>query len=188
MWGHAPNSSHERVLNRTKAAALRTGKKRSYWKQPTSHCRNSIKEGRVVKEEKLCWEQGCAVLPCWRKARAERPLHEDAPLSVAGLMASPTQHSRGEMPSSGLGVGGKAPKPLPVLGRRRRRGEKKGERRWEVCGRVRQRENAGGPGVSKEPSRGQATPGAAGRTKASPTEHYQVRKFLSFFRELLQES
>lgn len=85
------------------------------------------------------------------------------------------------------GVGRKPPKPLPVL-RRRRRGEKKGERRWEVCGHVRQRENAGGPGVSKEPSRGQATPGAAGRTKASPTEHYQVRKFLSFFRELLQQS
>lgn len=79
-------------------------------------------------KKKLCWEEGCAVLHCWRKARGERRLRQDALLSVAGLMASPTRHSRED---SLLGVGGKQkkkpPKPLPASGRRRRE-EKKRER------------------------------------------------------------
>lgn len=82
----------------------------------------------------------------------------------------------------------KASKTPPSIRKKKKRGEKEGERRWGVCGHVRRREKAGGPGVSKEPSRGQAAPGAAGRTKALPTEHYQARKFLIFFTELLQES
>lgn len=47
---------------------------------PANHHGNRIKEGRVVKE-KLCWEEGCAVLHCWRKVRRERHPCEDALLS-----------------------------------------------------------------------------------------------------------
>lgn len=111
--------------------------------------------------------------------------------SMAGLAASPTRHSREAVTSSGWGANKnkKASKTPPSIRKKqKKRGEKEGERRWGVCGRVRRREKAGGPGVSKEPSRGQAAPGAAGTTKASPTEHYQARKFLIFFTELLQES
>lgn len=66
---------------------------------------------------------------------------------------SPTRHSREATTSTGWGgEQKKASKPLPVPGRRR--GEKKRERGGGefvgIC--VRWRENAGGPGVSKEPS------------------------------------
>lgn len=78
-------------------------------------------------KEKLCWDEGCAVLHCWRKAQVEHSLHEDVPFSIAGLVASPTQHSREAMTSSGWEGKKKClQKPLPVLGRRK--GEKKMER------------------------------------------------------------
>lgn len=147
---------------------------------PTSHHGNRIKEGRVVKK-KLCWNDGCAVLHCWRKARRERCLREDVLLSVAGLEASPTRHSPEAITSSGWGGEKKYLQKTPPSAGKKKRREKVGEKRWGVCGRDRRRENASGPGVSKEPSQGHAAPETTGQTKASPTECYQVRKFLILF-------
>lgn len=112
-----------------KAAASRTGKERSYWKRPRQSPWEGD-EGRAGRG-KLRWEEGCAVLPCWERARGERRLRQDAPLSVAGLAASPARPSREATTSSGWGAMKKGPpKPLPAPGRRRRRrrGEKKRER------------------------------------------------------------
>lgn len=92
---------------------------------PTSHHGNRIKEGWVVKE-KLCWEEGGAVLHCWRKARGQRRLREDAPRSAAGLAASPTRHSREAMTSLGWGGQKKASKTPPSIRKKKKRGEKEG--------------------------------------------------------------
>lgn len=123
-------------------------------------------------KEKLCWEERCAVLHCWRKARRERCPCEDALLSHPAFLGG----------NDLLGVGDeKSASKTPPRAREKKRREKEGEKRWGVCGHVRRRENTSGPGVSKEPSQGQAAPGATGQTKASPTKCYQVRKFLIFF-------
>lgn len=104
-------------------------------------------------KEELCWEWGCAVLPCWRKVRGQRCPPKDAPLSVMGLRPLPPGIPRRQPPPWGGGRQKNASKTPPSAGRKKKeRGEKEGERRWGVCGRVRRRENAGGPGVSKEPS------------------------------------
>lgn len=159
-----------------KAAASRTGKKRSYWKRPRQPPWEE--DDRRVVRGKLRWEEGCAVLHCWERAPK--------------TLRSPWQGSRPSREattSSGWGAEKKTSKTPPSTGKKKKkRREKEGERRWGVCGRVRRRENASGPGVSNGPCRGQAAPGATGWTKASPTECYQVRKFLIFFTELRQES
>lgn len=87
-----------------KVAASRTGKKRSYWKQPCQSPWEQDKRRKRGCKEKLCWDEGYAVLHCRRKARGERHLREDIPLSIAELAASPTQHSREVMTSSGWGA------------------------------------------------------------------------------------
>lgn len=110
------------------------------------------------------------------------PLEEGAPGSAvpAKMLRSPTRRSWEAMTSSGWGAKKNASK-TPPSAREKKRGEKEGEKRRGVCGHVRRRENTSSPGVSKEPSRGQAAPGATGQTKALPNECYQVRKFLIFF-------
>lgn len=131
-------------------------------------------------KEKLCWDEESAVLHCWRKAHGEHRLHKDVLLSMAGLAASPTWHSWEAVTALGWGAKKKPPKTPPSAWKKKKRGQKDGERRWGVCGHVWRRENAGGAGVSMEPSRGQAVPGATGQTKASPTERYQVKKIPYF--------